>query len=266
MCRVYRVTRGGYYAWRRRSKSSHSLQDERLVLRIRRIFERSRGTYGSPRVWRALQQRGVFVGQKRVARLMRGHGLRARAVKIYRRIPGVHRHFTNVPNRARHKSAQAPNQVWVGDITYLRQGARWRYLAVVMDKCSRRIIGWALGAKKDADLTLRALNHAVRYRRPSRGLIFHSDRGSEYAALTFRRRLTELGFIQSMNRPRRMTDNACMESFFHSLKSDVYHRVRFTSESLLTHAIRRYLPFYNQERLHSALGFLSPVQYEMTLW
>lgn len=243
----------------------HAQADESLAEQIRAIFERSRRTYGSPRVWRALKQRGLRVGQKRVARIMREYGLRARAVRIYRRVPGVQRHFTNVPNRQRTKNVRHPNQVWVGDVTYLRLGAHWRFLAVVMDKCSRRIIGWAIGNNRDVKLTLRALNNAVRGRRPKRGLIFHSDRGSEYGALIFRKRLKELGIVQSMNRPRRMTDNACMESFFHSLKSDVYHRNHFSTQEELTQTIRSYLPFYNQERLHSSIGFRSPVQYELDL-
>lgn len=196
---------------------------------------------------------------------MREYGFRARAVRIYRRVPGVQRHFTNIPNRQRKRIAKFPDQVWVGDITYLRLNARWRFLAVVMDRYSRKIVGWAIGDKRDATLTLKALDAAVRCRRPAPGLIFHSDRGSEYGAFLFRMRLKELGIIQSMNRPRRMTDNACMESFFHSFKSDVYHRARFNTEEELTQTIRRYLPFYNHKRLHSGLGFVSPVQYEQDL-
>ncbi len=265
MCRLYGVTRGGYYAWRRRAKSARAVCEERLIEEIRAIFECSRGTYGSPRILRALRQRGIWVGEKRVARLMRERGIRARSVRIYRRIPGTHRFFTNIPNRQRAKEATAPDQVRVGDITYLRLGNQWRYLAVVMDRCSRKVVGWAMGRNRDVSLTLRALNRAVQRRHPTPGLIFHSDRGIEYAGLAYRRRLAELGFIQSMNRPLRMNDNAYMESFFHSLKSDEYHNRKFSSEEELRLMIKSYLPFYNQERLHSGLGYLSPVQYEDNL-
>ncbi len=243
----------------------HAFADEALAVQIRTIFEQSHGTYGSPRVLQALKQKGVRVGRKRVARLMRHMGLKARAVRIYRRIPGVQRYFSNVPNRQRKVLAQFPNQVWVGDVTYVRRGNQWRFLAVVMDKCSRKIIGWALGNKRDVNLTLKALYSAVRERNPKPGLIFHTDRGNEYGALIFRKRLAELGIIQSMNRPRRMTDNACMESFFHSFKSDAYHRNIFSTDEELREMFGRYLPFYNQERLHSGLGFMSPVQYERNL-
>ena len=154
------------------------------------------------------------------------------------------------------------DQVWVGDITYLKVAGAWRYLAVVMDRYSRRVIGWSLGAAKDARLTLAAFNRAVFHRRPRPGVIFHSDRGVEYAAYAFRRRLATLGFVQSMNRPREITDNAHMESFFHSMKSDVVHGVRFGQDTELVSLLRSYIPYYNAVRLHSGIGYSSPVAYE----
>ena len=151
--------------------------------------------------------------------------------------------------------------MWVADITYLKVAGAWRYLAVLMDRHSRRIIGWSLGATKDARLTLAALHHAVRNRRPRSGVIFH-DRGVEYAAYAFRDRLAALGFVQSMNRPREITDNAHMESFFHSMKSDTVHGVTFTTADQLVQLLRRYIPYYNGVRLHSGIGYSSPVNYE----
>ena len=139
---------------------------------------------------------------------MREAGLRARAATLYRRVHGLHGFFTSIPNRQLDRLATPPDQVWVGDITYLKVGHRWRYLAVVLDRYSRRVLGWSLGATKDARLTLAALNHAMVHRRPRPGVIFHSDRGVEYAAYAFRERLAALGFVQSMNRPREITDNA----------------------------------------------------------
>jgi putative transposase len=154
------------------------------------------------------------------------------------------------------------DEVWVGDITYLRVNGSWRYLAAVMDRYSRRIIGWALGPNKDAKLTMRALDNAISNRGTRAGLIFHTDRGIEYAAYDFRTRLAALAIAQSMNRPGRPTDNAHMESFFHSMKSDVIHAVSFDNEHELRKVIRGYIDFYNRRRLHSALGYRSPVDYE----
>src|SRR4029453_3790483 len=142
-------------------------------------------------------------------------------------IPGLHGFFTSIPNRQLDRLATGPDQVWVGDITYLKVGGAWGYLAVVMDRYSRRVLGWSLGPRKDARLTLRALNHAVGHRRPGPGVIFHSDRGVEYAAYAFRRRLAALGFVQSLNPPRAGRDHAHIASFFHSLKSDAVHGIRF---------------------------------------
>jgi transposase InsO family protein len=194
---------------------------------IRLAFDRSRRTYGSPRIHRALRAAGVRISRRRVGRLMREAGLRARAAKLYRRIPGLHGFFTGIPNRQLDRLAPAPDQVWVGDITYLKVGRTWRYLAVVLDRYSRRVLGWSLSATKDGRLTLAALNHAVFHRRPRPGVIFHSDRGVEYAAYALRDRLAALGFVQSMNRPREITDNAHIESFFRSMKSDTVHGVAF---------------------------------------
>jgi transposase InsO family protein len=233
-----------------------------LLVEIQALFDRSRGTYGSPRIHRALGAVGVRVSRRRVARLMREAGLRARAVKLYRRIPGLHGFFTSIPNRQLDRVATARDQVWVGDVTYLKVAGAWRYLAVVMDRYSRRIVGWSLGPTRDVRLTLTALNHAVRKRRPRPGLIFHSDRGVEYAAYAFRHRLAALGVVQSMNRPREITDNAYMESFFHSMKSDTIDGVTFATAADLGQLLRSYMPFYNGVRLHSGIGYRSPMEYE----
>lgn len=233
-----------------------------MLSQIRSVFERSRETYGSPRVHQALRAAGTRVSRRRVERLMREAGLRARAAKLYRAIPGLHAFFTSIPNRQLDRWATGPDQVWVGDITYLKVGGAWRYLAVVMDRYSRRIVGWSTSRHKDARLTLAALNHAVVNRRPRPGLLFHTDRGIEYAAYAFRSRLAALGFVQSMNRPREVTDNAHMESFFHSMKTDVVHGISLASPDELGRLLRSYLPYYNRVRLHSGLGYLSPVDYE----
>ena len=262
MCALYGVTRVGYYAWRHREESARRRRDRSLLDTIRGLFEQSRGTYGSPRLHRALAAAGERVSRRRVERLMREAGLRARAATLYRRIPGLHGFFTSIPNRQLDRLATGPDQVWVGDITYLKVADAWRYLAVVMDRYSRRVLGWSLGPKKDARLTLRALNHAVVHRRPRPGVIFHSDRGAEYAAYAFRTQLATLGFVQSMNRPREVTDNAHMESFFHSMKSEAVHGFRFRRRAELEKLVRSYIPYYNGARLHSGIGYSSPIDYE----
>jgi transposase InsO family protein len=174
----------------------------------------------------------------------------------------LHGFFTSIPNRQLDRVAAAPDQVWVGDVTYLKVAGAWRYMAVLMDRYSRRIVGGSLGATRDVRLTLAALNHAVRNRRPRPGLIFHSDRGVEYAAYAVRNRLAALGFVQSMNRPREITDNAFMESFFHSMKSDTIDGFTFTTAAELGQLLRSYISYYNGVRLHSGIGYRSPMDDE----
>ena len=262
MCERYGVSRSGYYRWKGKGPSAHAEQDRDLLGRIQKIYAASQGSYGAPRIERALRSAGIRVGCKRVARLMREAGLKARAVKIYHANPGTHDFFASIPNRVHGLKVSAADQVWVGDITYLRLNGSWRYLAAVMDRCTRRIVGWALGANKDVKLTVRALMNAVSNRGVCSGLIFHTDRGIEYAAYEFRARLAALEIAQSMNRPGKPTDNAHMESFFHSMKSEVIHAVSFDSERDLRRVVRSYVDFYNRRRLHSALGYRPPVDYE----
>jgi putative transposase len=226
------------------------------------VHEASRGTYGSPRVHQALRQRGHRVGKNRVARLMQRHAIKARVATIRYTNPAIQRYFDSVLNKQLDLELSGPDQVWVGDITYLKVGNVYRYLAVVMDKYSRRIVGWSYGPRKDVPLTLSALNRAVAGRRPKRGLVFHTDRGSEYAATAFKDRLAELGFRQSMNRPGKMTDNAFVESFFHSMKAEIYHGLRFNDDAQIRDAVKGYMPFYNQDRLHSSLHYVPPATFE----
>jgi len=262
MCRVYGVSRAGYYAWRSRERSARECQNEALAAEIRTVHAQSRGTYGSPRVHQALRQRGRCVGKHRVARLMRAHGIKARVATIRYTNPSLQRYYSGIPNRQLELKLGQPDQVWVGDITYLKVGSIYRYLAVVMDKYSRRVVGWSYGPRKDVKLTLRALNSAVRSRRPGRDLVFHTDRGIEYAAGAFKDRVAELGITQSMNRPGKVTDNAFIESFFHSMKTDVYHGRRFDHDEEIRTVLKDYLPFYNRARLHSSLDYVSPATFE----
>jgi transposase InsO family protein len=261
LCAVYGVTRAGYYAWKRRPQSARTEQDRQLTADIIRVFHSHRGRYGSPRIYRDLRAEGWRVSRRRVERLMREAGLRARVVRIYRANPALHRFYGQHPNRVGRVRAARPNEIWVGDVTYLRVGRQWRFLAVVLDQCSRRVLAWRVGRRRDSQLTCSVLNAAARRRCPEPGVIFHSDRGTEYVSAAFRARVAKLGMQQSSTQ-RGPGDNAHVESFFHSMKAELIHGAYFGSEGALREAVSGYIQYYNRFRRHSALGYCSPVDFE----
>ena len=263
LCRYYGVSRSGYYAWKHRPVSQQCRANQQLLRKIHHTHERSHGIYGSPRVWEALRQQDVACSENRVARLMRKAGLTGRVVKVTRRQPGLHRFFVATPNLRKDQPApQALDQQWVGDITYLKARGRFCYLATVMDVCSRKIVGYALGNDRSVNLTTRAVQCAIRARSGQENLLFHSDRGIEYGAYRYKAFLGEHGIRSSMNRPGHPGDNAHMESFFHSMKVEWIRGKSFNTFTELEAAVKSYIRFYNHHRLHSGLDYRTPVEYE----
>lgn len=263
MCRLYDVTRDGYNSWRRRGKSERELEDDSLFEDIHAIFKKHDGVYGRPKITREMRKKGIPVGQKRVARLMRHHGLKATKARIYKSRPGTYKHIYKVPCRIENIELTRENELWVGDVTYLKmQDGSWQYLAVIMDRYSRRIISWSLSDRRDADLTCSALTRAVRNRGHHAELIFHSDRGTEYLAEKYRKKLHRYGIEQSMNRVKRMNDNAFIESFFQQFKTERIKRRILKTVDQVRAIICEYTRHYNYERSHSSIGYVSPNEFE----
>ena len=264
MCEKYQVSRSGFYAWQGRPASSRSQGNTTLCEHIREVHKASHETYGSPRLYAALKHQGIACGRHRVARLMRELGLAGRASRLYWSNAGNHAFFQRHGNeKLGMAEPSSVNQLWVGDVTFIKTGNGWQFLAVVMDMFSRRIIGWALANHRKASLTCEALKMAIEQRKPEASLWFHSDRGIEYAALEYQALLRQYSIKPSMNRPRQCTDNAHMESFFHSFKSEWIHGNRFKGEADLKMAIKQYIEdFYNPVRLHSGIGYQSPMAME----
>lgn len=261
---MYDVSRFGYASWKRRGQSKHAERDIELSANIEKIFSDSNGIYGSPKIHALLQQNNICTGKNRVARLMHENSFKARCARIYKHT-AHNRFYASIGNKINELQTTAPNQVWVGDVTYLRVNKQWRYLAVIMDKFSRRIVGWSLSIKRDVDLSITAFKRAASKRLIQSGLYFHSDRGSEYVAEKYRMWLKKQGVIQSLNRKRKMNDNAEMESFFHQFKAERLHRNEYTTERELRAVIIEYVRFYNSKRIHSSLGYLTPDEYEVIM-
>lgn len=266
LCAALDVSRAGFYSWRQREPSQRDRTDEALGAEIDVLFVRHRRTYGSPRLHRVLRRAGHACGRHRVARLMRGRGIVGRVRG--RRRPGTtdSDHLEPIaPNRLGQREAPVarPDEVWAADITYVPTDEGWLYLAGVLDLGSRRLVGWAMGESLETSLPLDALRMALRQRRPASGLLHHSDRGSQYASKVYREQLATWNVTPSMSRKGNCYDNAAMESFWSTLKEELVHRTHFEGRAQAAGAIFDYIEtFYNRERLHSALGFMSPVEFE----
>ena len=264
MCRALAVSAAGYYAWRIRPESARSVSDRTTLSVIRVIHRESRETYGSPRIWKALVTQGHRIGEHRVARLMRQDGIRAKTVTKWRATTQSQHRFPVAANTLeRAFTVEAPNRVWAGDITYVWTLEGWLYLAVLLDLYSRRVVGWAMSQRITVELTEQALTMALAKRAPTAGLLHHSDRGSQYAATSYQRVLDEYGLIPSMSRKGNCWDNACVESFFGTLKRELVYQRQYATRSEATQDIFEYIEvFYNRQRRHSTLGYHSPAEYE----
>jgi putative transposase len=264
LCQVLGVSPSGYFAWRSRPAGCRQREDLVLLAHIRSAFARSNGTYGSPRVTRELQDEGLEVGRRRTARLMRENGLKARQKRQFKRTTDSHHAFPVAPNLLEQDfSAERPNQKWAADISYVWTNEGWLYLAVVLDLFARRVVGWAVSDRLHQELALEALRKALAIRRPGEGLTHHADRGSQYCSTAYQAALKKHGIRISMSGKGNCFDNAVVETFFKSLKSELVWRTVFQTRAEAKEAIGRYIDgFYNPIRRHSTLDYLSPVQFE----
>jgi putative transposase len=264
MCRVLEVSRSGYYRWLKRKPSKRQLDNQGLDAEIRKIYEKSKGRYGSPKITEELRDRGRKVGKNRVARRMRHAGIRSKIRRKYRVTTDSKHHFEASPNLLeRNFTTEAPDRAWVSDITYLATRSGWLYLTVIIDLFSRMVVGWALSSSLGHEMVVAALQRAIRRRRPAKGLIFHSDRGVQYACTEFRKELGEHGFIQSMSRKGDCWDNAVAESFFGVMKTELIYHEHYEDHEDTLHSIFEYIEvFYNRQRRHSTLEYLCPSEFE----
>ena len=265
LCAAFGVSRSGYYAWKARPPSARALSDVALGQRLCVMHQSAHGCYGSPRLRAQLLQEGVRISRRRVCRLMRQHHLLSRAPRAFvPRTTDSHHAGPIAPNlMAEVAKVDGPNQVWVSDITYVPTQEGWLFVAAVMDRWSRRIVGLTMAAHMETRLVEGALAQAIHERRPPPGCLLHSDRGSQYASQAYRERLAQTGLVPSMSRSGNCYDNAAMESFWGKLKNERIHRRRFASRHEARLAIFDYVhAFYNRKRLHSALGYQSPVDFE----
>lgn len=265
LCSVLEVSPSGFYAWRKRPLSARASSDAQLALQVTAVHKRSRRTYGSPRIHRDLRARGVRVGRKRVARLMRENGLEARRKRRFRRTTDSKHGHPIAPNiLARNFDVTEPDRVWVTDVTAIWTLEGWLFLAAMLDLYSRRVVGWAMSANNDTDLALDALRHALRTRKPPHGVLHHSDRGSPYASADYRAALAAHGFVASMSRKGDCWDNAVAESFFGTLRAELIDHEQYASRVAAAASIDDYIAnFYNIERRHSYLGYLNPIEFEL---
>ena len=265
MCQVLKVARSGYYAWVTRPDSARKSANEKLLKEILRVYKKSRNTYGYPRVTKQLISEKISCSKNRVAKLMSENGIVAKTKRRFKATTDSKHAFPVAENILNQKFyAGWPNQIWLADITYIPTGESWLYLAAIIDLFNREVVGWAMDSTMTRKLTLSALRQAINRKRPPGGLIHHSDQGKQYASFDYQQALRDHGIISSMSRKGNCYDNACIESFFGTLKRELIYGSRFETRAEARLAIFEYIEvFYNRIRLHSALNYMSPVEYEL---
>ncbi len=265
MCRVLEVSRSGYYGWRKQTESKRHNENEKVLMDIKESHKESKGVYGSPRITEDLREKGYRCGKNRIARIMRENGIVAKTKRKYKATTNAKHNLPVAPNLLNQSfTASGPNKVWVSDITYIPTIEGWLYLVVIIDVFSRQVVGWGMSARLTADFVISALYQAVGRRGPSPECIFHSDRGVQYACKDFRDVLEQYSFHQSMSRSGNCYDNALAEIFFHTLKTEHVYFNRYTTRAEARQSIFEYIEmFYNRQRRHSALGYQSPVSFEL---
>ena len=264
MCRTLEVSRSGYYAYKKRPRSQRRIENEVLLIEIRRVFVENESNYGSPRIYKEFKKAAIACSENRVARLMREDGLVAIQRRKFKATTNSKHNWPAAPNLLeRNFRVDAPNKIWVTDITYIWTWEGWLYLSFVLDLFSRGVVGLAMSSRITDDLTQNALNQAIGRRNPQSGLIHHSDRGSQYASGDYQSLLKQHGITPSMSRKGDCWDNAVAESFLHTLKVEKINRYRFKTRDEAKSKIFEYVEtYYNRKRTHSSLGYLSPFEYE----
>jgi len=264
MCQVLEVSRSGYYSWRKSEKSRRAGENEELTAKIKRKHDQSRGTYGSPRITEALWKDGVRCGENRVARIMRIEGIVGVGKKKYKITTDSKHNKPVSANIVQQRfEAERANQLWTSDITYLWTMEGWMYLAVILDVFSRMVVGWSLHATLHKQLVVTALKNAIEIRCPAPGMIFHSDRGSQYASDDVQRMLNQYKILGSMSGKGNCYDNAVTESFFRTFKTELVYRQEIPTRRFASMMVFDYLEvFYNRQRLHSSIGYMTPYEFE----
>jgi transposase InsO family protein len=265
ICRVIEITTSGYYKWNRGGESKRKKEDKMLLDKIKEVHKNSHQIYGSPRIEQELRKMGTRTSQKRVARLMSDNGLKSKIKKKFKATTNSNHNLPVADNKLNQNfTTTKPNQVWTSDITYIWTKEGWLYLAVVLDLFNRQIIGWKVNNNLSKELVYEAINKSLKSRKPSEGLMFHSDRGVQYASHEVRNLLSKHNITQSMSNKGNCYDNAITETFFHSLKTEFVYQTQFETRQEAELGLFEYIElFYNRQRLHSSLNYLTPVEFEI---
>ena len=263
MCHVFDVSQSGYHSWKNRPTSQRELSNEDLTVKIRIEFRKHKRRYGSPRITKSLKRQGISCSRNRVARIMKNEGLVAKQKRRFRKTTDSDHNFPTAPNILAGKfDCTEVNRIWVSDITYIWTLEDWLYVCAILDLCSKEVIGWSISENIDSQLALKAFTRACESKNPKPGVIFHTDKGVQYACEAFREALKEKNMIQSMSRKGNPYDNAVSESFFNTLKTEeVYQHTYFTKQQARTSIFEYIEIYYNRVRLHSSLGYLTPMEF-----